>query len=138
MIKRTPLDAILSDLVRERADWTCEYCSAEFPERKGRGLHASHYIGRSNMSTRYDPDNLFSLCASCHRKLSDDHDEHYQFAYRSLGEVRYEVLRANKQKIKRYRKAELREMLAHYKEQQVILEGQRMAGEIGRLEFVAW
>ena len=39
-LKRDPLDAVFSDLVRERADWTCECCGKYFPERKGSGIHA--------------------------------------------------------------------------------------------------
>ena len=71
-IKRTPLDALVSTLVRERAAWTCERCGTYYPPGPGReGLHGSHYKGRRARWTRHDTDNVRSHCYGCHQYLAE-------------------------------------------------------------------
>ena len=137
-IKRTKLDAVFSDLVRERADWTCQCCGKEFPDRKGAGLHCSHFFGRRGASTRHHGDNCYALCFSCHQRLGSNPHEHRAFVHRELGEVRYNdlVLRANTP-VKRS-KAEREEMYQHYKAQLQYCRRRRMDGETGLIEFVEW
>ena len=137
-IKRTPLDAVFSDLVRERADWTCQYCGKHFPDRKGAGLHCSHFFGRRGASTRHCGDNCYALCYFCHQKLGSNPHDHRSFVYQQLGEVRYDllVLRANTP-VKRT-KAERAEMLAHFKAQLEYMRRRRREGEVGLIEFVEW
>ena len=137
-IKRTPLDAVFSDLVRERADWTCEVCGKEFPDRKGAGLHASHYFGRRGASTRHHGDNVWSHCFGCHQKLGANPHEFRSWVYKQLGESRYDdlVLRANS--VCKRTKAERKEMLAHFKAQLEYIRKRRKEGETGLIEFVEW
>ena|SRR5210317_1120088 len=137
-IKRTPLDAVFSDLIRERADWTCEYCGKEFPERKGAGLHCSHFFGRRGASTRHHGDNCFSLCFSCHQKMGESPHDHKSWVFKQLGEPRYDdlVLRANS--VCKRTKAERKEMLEHFKAQLEYLKRRRREGEIGVIEFTEW
>lgn len=138
MIKRTPLDAMVSDLVREAADWACERCGIEFPDRKSRNLHASHYFGRAIDSTRHFLDNVSSLCGGCHKELSSDHDEHYRFMMRRLGEVRYDLLRQRKQKVVRYRASDYKAMREHYRSELERLRAMRADGVQGHIEVVAY
>ena len=137
-IKRTPLDAVFSDLVRERADWTCQCCGKHYPDRKGSGLHASHYFGRRGKSTRWFGDNVYAHCFGCHQKLGSSPHEFRSFVFEQLGEDRYDalVLRANKPR--KYSKAEQKEMQAHFKAQLEHLRKRRREGEIGVIEFVEW
>ncbi len=57
-----PLDTLVSQYVRERDNWTCQKC--------GRGrescIDAAHIMARRHKATRYDPENLLSLCRECH------------------------------------------------------------------------
>lgn len=138
MIKRDATDAIVSDVIREAADWTCERCGLEFPDRKSQNLHASHYYGRGIKSTRYHPDNVASLCGNCHKKLSHDHDEHYRFMYRRLGEVRYEILRERKQQTVRYRNGDFKAIRCHFRAEMRRIKAMRANGVTGPISVVAY
>lgn len=135
-LKRTPLDAVFSDLVRERADWKCEVCQKDFPERKGAGLHASHYFGRRGAATRHHGDNVFSHCFGCHKRLGENPHEFTAWVKSQLGETRYDelVLRANG--VVKRTKAERKEMLEHFKAQLAYMRRRRREGEAGYIDFV--
>jgi hypothetical protein len=140
-IKRTALDAVFSNLVRERADYTCQVCGKEFPGGKGNspGLHASHFFGRRGQSTRFHGDNVYAHCFSCHQRLGGNPHEFSTWVKGQLGETRYDelVLRANAP-LKRT-KAERKEMLEHFKAQLAYIERRRREkGETGLVEFVEW
>ena len=64
-IKRTKWDAVFSDFIRYRDNWTCQKCGRKYPE-KSPGLHCSHFYGRRSWSTRIEPNNAIALCYSCH------------------------------------------------------------------------
>ena len=138
-IKRTPLDAVFSDLVRERADWTCEVCGKEFPDRKGAGLHCSHFFGRRGLSTRHSGMNCTAMCYGCHQRLGSNPHEFRSFMFKHLGEPNYDelVLRANTP-YKRS-KFEKKEMEAHFKAQLAYIRRRRREnGETGVIPFVEW
>ncbi len=137
-IKRDATDAIVSDLIREAADWTCERCSKPFPERKSYNLHASHYIGRATKSTRYFPDNISSLCGECHRVLTNDHHEHYHFMMKRLGGVRYDELQQRKNRVMRYRNSDLAELRSHYRGELERVQRLRRGGVVGYVEVVSY
>ena len=48
-IRRDKYDELFSYLVRERADFTCEYCNRSF-RHDPHGLHCSHLFGRRAQS----------------------------------------------------------------------------------------
>lgn len=137
-IKRDPLDAVVSDLVRERADWTCEHCHKVFPERKGAGLHCSHYWGRRNRSTRWMGDNLFAHCFGCHQKLGGSPHKFKAWVFKQLGETRYDELTLRANKPRKYTKADRKEMQTHYKAQLVYIRKRRSNGDLGYIDFVNW
>ncbi len=92
-IKRTAEDARTSKLVRERDDWTCMRCGKQYPPNS-RGLHAAHHFTRRTKVTRYDPDNLLSLCYGCHQFV-DSHPTEKEALWRSrIGDERFEALAA--------------------------------------------
>lgn len=138
MVKRAPLDAVISDLCREMWDWKCCRCGKECPERKGRDFHCSHFFSRVYTSVRYYLDNVFCLCAACHDFVGKNPDEHVALVKRLLGHVRYEELRQRKQRIYRYRKQDRVEMLAHYRAQLKYLRQRRANGERGYLPVASW
>ena len=73
-LKTTRADYWFSLCVRERANFTCEYCGLEL-RKQPYLLDCSHFISRSNNSTRCHPQNAFAHCKehpdtnSCHAKL---------------------------------------------------------------------
>ena len=137
-IKRTPLDAVFSDLIRERADWKCEVCGKDFPDRKGSGLHCSHYFGRRGASTRHHGDNCYSHCFGCHQKLGSNPHEFKAWVEGQLGETRYDDLVLRAHAPRKRNKAERKEMQEHFKAQLVYMRKRRMKGEVGLLQFVEW
>jgi late competence protein required for DNA uptake (superfamily II DNA/RNA helicase) len=64
-IKRTKWDAVFSNYIRYRDNWTCQKCGKKYHERSA-GLHCSHFYGRRSWATRLEPANAMALCYSCH------------------------------------------------------------------------
>ena len=70
-IRIKPADKLFSNYIREKADWKCQKCgklcrlNGEWIAR----LEASHYFSRSHGGTRYDEQNVYSLCGSCHKRM---------------------------------------------------------------------
>jgi hypothetical protein len=135
-LRRDPLDIIFSFLVRERSDWQCERCGKVFPERKGAGLHASHYWGRAGKSTRWLGDNVFSHCMGCHTWLGSKPHEFKAWAEKLLGETRYDELTLRANKPRKYTKADRKEMKVHFTAQLEYIKRRRRQGETGYIDFV--
>lgn len=137
MIKRDKLDAVFSDLVRERADWTCEYCGRNYSDRR-QGLHCSHLFGRRHKSTRHHPDNAFAHCYGCHQRLGANPAVFVRWAESRLGLTRFEWLMERHQQIVTRTKAEQAELYQHLKSERKRILNMRAQGVTGRLEFVAY
>lgn len=65
-IKRTEADKWFSLCIRLAADHICEYCQTR--EAK----ECAHIYGRANHATRYAKDNALALCHHCHKKLTEN------------------------------------------------------------------
>jgi hypothetical protein len=137
-VKRDVLDAVISDLVRERDDWTCQYSGRIFPDRKGQDVHCSHFYSRSYISTRWHPDNMLCLSAGAHDFVGKNPDAHVALIKRVLGDARYEALQARKNKIFRYRGPDKKAMLKHYRSELERLLALRASGVTGRIEVVSY
>lgn len=102
-IKRDPNDIAFSNYIREKANWTCEKCgkvcrvNGEWVAQ----LEASHYVGRGKWSTRYDTENVYALCGSCHKRMGgytrEENGEYDLWVKEKLGDKGYRLLiiRAN-------------------------------------------
>ena len=138
MIKRSPLDAVFSDLIREAADWTCQHTGRQFPDRKGRDVHCSHFYSRSYSSTRWYPDNAFCLSAAAHDYMGKNPDEHVAMVKRILGDARFEMLQERKRQIVRYRASDRKAMQKHYRDELERLLEMRRNGVVGPIEVVSY
>lgn len=80
-------DKVFSDYIRKR-DGKCMRCG------RTENLTCSHYWGRSNSGTRYDPDNCDTLCwMPCHMGWEKQKQGDYmQFKLAQLGELKYNEL----------------------------------------------
>ena len=67
-IKRNKWDAVFSDYIRYRDNWTCQRCKKQYIE-KSQGLHCSHFYGRRSWATRIEPCNAMALCFGCHQHV---------------------------------------------------------------------
>lgn len=136
-IKRTPADAAFSDCIRERANWTCELCGRYYPEGSRMGLHCSHFIGRRNTSTRWEPMNAMALCYGCHSKVGGDPHHHTEIFQERLGDL-YEILLEKKRMIVPKCDRDLRAIAKHFRLQLQEMQKKRANGETGRIEFQGW
>jgi hypothetical protein len=137
-VKRDKYDAIFSDLVRERAGYTCEHCEKHIPEGYRMAAHCAHIHGRKNQSTRYDPDNAICLCAGCHYKFTDHPTEFTYWLHEYLGDGHMEILREKVNRIKKWGKGEKDEMRKQYQGELKRIKYLRENGEVGRLEFIGY
>jgi 5-methylcytosine-specific restriction endonuclease McrA len=94
-IKRDKWDAVFSDYVRYRDNWTCQRCSKIYVP-KSRGLHCSHFLGRRSYSTRLEPANAMALCMGCHKHVSSfplDHVKLWEEKFSQEERERVKLLR---------------------------------------------
>ena len=137
-IKRTPADKWFSLCVRERAEWKCERCGREFLLPYTQGLDCSHYKGRGNWGTRFEPLNAFALCYGCHSLVGNDRE----FFVDKKGEAAESIVLEKRNNItlgKEYKRTGGKgEIAKHYKAEYERMLELRAQGVTGRLEFTAW
>ena len=134
-IKRTAPDIIFSNLVRERAEWSCERCHTYFPEGHRAGLEASHFYTRSRKSVRWSPLNCAAHCTGCHSSLGGNPMEFADWIREYLGPEKSAALIAQNRILMRLKRHDKREILANLKASWEHMQSCRCAGETGRLEF---
>lgn len=67
-----------------------------------KATQASHYWGRANSATRYDPDNVDGICGGCHmRHEGNKHDLYRDIKLYQLGEGGYKELEQRARSIKK-------------------------------------
>lgn len=141
-IKRTKYDALFSELIRERANWRCEYgqnSHCNYGHRDFRGdshtLHCSHLFGRRSQGVRVHPDNAFSHCLSCHQYLGENPALFAEWATEQLGSQKYDRLRLLANKPTKFSTFDKELVHKHYLKESKRMASLRSDGEIGRLEF---
>lgn len=91
-IKISLADRLFSLYIRTRDKWTCRRCGT-FHEPPTSALHCSHFWGRGNRGTRWEPDNCIALCYGCHQYFeSNKHGPYRDMMLKILGEKRYKTL----------------------------------------------
>jgi len=142
-MKRDKYDSVLSDLVRERANWTCEKCKKISTQGQGTGqdrdIQCSHFNGRGNGNvSRYDSDLLFCLCASCHTFVETRPKEHTKFVESIVGEAFLDIKSEQHHKPYKMYKNEKEEMHQHYKSELKRVKELRSNGEMDYIETTSW
>jgi hypothetical protein len=85
-------DQTFSAYIRERDNWTCQRCKTKY-EPGSQGLHCSHFFGRRNESTRFEPSNATAICFGCHQYFDETNRMDYmRFKMKQLGEKRFKWL----------------------------------------------
>lgn len=85
-IRLDKADQTFSKYIRKR-DGRCCRCGSI------NGLQASHYFGRGKESTRFDPENVDSLCFGCHQYWGSTNREEYRnFKIKQLGQRGFDLL----------------------------------------------
>jgi 5-methylcytosine-specific restriction endonuclease McrA len=85
-------DALFSKYIRIRDNWTCQRCHTRH-EEGSRGLHCSHFFGRANENTRFDPQNCTAICFGCHKYFDEkDREAYREFKIKQIGKKEFEKL----------------------------------------------
>lgn len=87
-IKRGPLDALFSKLIRIKAGWICERCGKNY-ENRPQGLHTAHMNSRRHISLRWEEDNAAAICFLDHQFLDSHPIEKIAFFKARVGERRF-------------------------------------------------
>lgn len=91
-IKLKPADVTFSNLIRERDNWTCKRCGTKYTPPTS-GLQCSHFWGRGNKKTRFDPLNCDALCYGCHSRMEGNKQGEYRdIKIKQLGKKGYDEL----------------------------------------------
>lgn len=136
-IKLNKLDIVFSQLVRERANWTCERCGRYFPEYSRRGIHCSHFYGRRAKSVRWHPLNAAAHCAGCHKYLESNPIEFQEWIQNHLGS-HYNTLIDLKNNTLKLNDTQKNDMLIFFKKELDRMKNLRYEGKIGRIEFASF
>ena len=111
------IDAVVSLMVRNRDNWTCQRCGTKYTPPT-QGLHCSHYFSRRFMGTRFNLDNLISLCYGCHRLVESDKQGWYKdFMIDKLGQNGYNTLEFKARNITKFSESELEILLEQLKKE---------------------
>ena len=98
-IKRDKADDVFSQYIRLR-DKKCMRCGSpvKFNDKGMPVSHqASHFVGRRKEATRFDEENVDTLCGGCHMYFTAQPAEHYQWQVKRKGQKVVDglVLRSN-------------------------------------------
>ena len=98
-VKIRPEDKWFSLYIRARDGWACQRCGRRFrPYIEGgdnthlKGLHCAHMFGRGAHMTRWQEDNVLSLCYGDHSYLDSHSVEKVAFFTERLGKERFDDL----------------------------------------------
>lgn len=132
------LDEVFSQLVRERANWTCEHSGRYFAEGERQGLHCSHLFSRRHLATRWHPDNAFAHSYRSHQELGGNPVLFARWASERLGDGRIQMMEERYRSVRKYTPRDLEEMLEHYTQELRAMRGKRAVGCPDRIEFMAF
>lgn len=98
-VTRDKADDVFSKYIRKR-DGECRRCHSKvsFNANGDPVSHqASHFQGRRKESTRFDEDNVDTLCGGCHMYFTANPAEHYMWQVKQKGQKTVDaiVLRSN-------------------------------------------
>ena len=134
-IKRDKYDAVFSELVRERADYACEYCGVT---KETRQIECCHIFGRRNVAVRWHGMNAVALCHHHHRHFTENPLAFNSWLESTLGRGHLDLLREKANTIRKWKQWEKDEMYAHYRSELARIRELRMGGMCGRIEFVSF
>lgn len=130
-------DKQFSKCVREAAAWTCEKCGSEHEEGTS-GLHCAHFHSRGKWGTRFDPNNVASLCYGCHSYLDRTPLEKIKWFTDHVGEGMIEILQQKANDTRHGMKKMKKEISAHYRAEHKRLKALRAEGVTGKLEVIGF
>lgn len=104
------LDKAFSDFIKER-DKRCVCCGETDAEK----LQCGHLFTRAAYSTRWDERNAYCQCSSCNLRHEYDPGTLTYYFLQKHGAAGYQALHSDHRIPKKYRDAELQELIADYR-----------------------
>lgn len=129
-IKRDKLDAVFSDLVRERAAWKSEYSGKSDTQ-----LECCHIYGRAKRSTRWHPMNAVCLTHYEHRYFTANPILFAQWCHAKFGPDQMYELAMLAAQPRKFTPREIEGLYQHYKEELRLMKEMRAEGVTHRLSF---
>lgn len=136
-IKLDKRDILFSKLVRERAEWACEFCGKHYGPGDTRGLECAHIYGRSRKGLRWHPDNAVALCTGHHMYFTGNPLEFSEWITGHIGKKRAAALRIMAAETFTTSKPILDDIHANLKVELERMTAERMNGKRGRLGFAS-
>lgn len=112
------LDSIFSHYIRLRdvmpnGMCRCISCGHILPFSQ---MDCGHYMSRGNNATRWNEDNCNAECITCNRSDTNHLKGYKRNLIKKIGRAKVDELRVLAHSIKKYSDADLKEMIAHYKD----------------------
>ena len=120
-IKREACDKWFSDVIRLKANHTCECC-----HNQDRQMHCCHIYGRGAKSVRWSIDNALCMCSYCHRYFTENPIAFTNFLQVYLGKGHMEMLNEKWRVILKTNKLLRKEIALHYRR-----EHKKMVDDVG-------
>lgn len=111
-IKRDAADKWFSDVVRSKANYTCEHC-----RKTDSRMECAHIYGRRLKSVRWSLDNAVCLCHWCHRNFTENPVQFSDWLSQYFGEGHMDILREKKNGILKANDQIKKEIAKHYREE---------------------
>ena len=111
-IKRDAADKWFSDVVRSKANYTCEHC-----RKTDSRMECAHIYGRRLKSVRWSLDNAVCLCHWCHRNFTENPVQFSDWLNQYFGEGHMDILREKKNGILKANDQVKKEIAKHYREE---------------------
>lgn len=109
-IKLEACDTWCSKVVRQKANYTCEYCG-----KQDSRMECCHIHGRRARSVRWSLDNLLCLCSHHHRYFTENPTEFTAWLDEYLGKGHMEMLLEKKNILMPTNKKLRAEIAKHYR-----------------------
>jgi len=111
------LDHVFSLFIRQKyADHRgyveCVTCHVKKPLKE---MQCGHYVGRSNLSTRWDERNCYPQCYRCNCLMKGNYPAYTEFLIQKLGQNGLLNLITEGRMIKKWSTVELKNLITHYK-----------------------
>lgn len=108
-IKRDAADKWFSDVVRKKANSSCEHCGTT-----GR-MECAHIWGRARKSVRWSLDNAISLCHYCHRDFTANPVKFTEWVTSHLGQGHMDILHEKQMVLMKTTKLLRKDISTHYR-----------------------
>ena len=131
-LKRRPADKAFADAIKGAYNHVCQVCN-----KQGR-VELSHIHSRRHRTIRWAVDNCLPKCHSCHRWWHENPTESGAWFRNKYGEAFTELLREKRDSMVKVRKAEEKEIAAHYRAELNRILALRAEGVTGNIEVISW